>query len=149
MMKVKLFIMGLLVLSAVGACKKETTDPGTNPPANTNTDAREKFVASYGLRSQCTVSGQSSAKDFVLSVEKGTANNAIVLKNFMGDGYTIDATVNNDNITIPAQDEEYFGDPVTISGTGKLTGTKLSYTWMMVAKSGHWQASCTDSGDKK
>jgi hypothetical protein len=144
-MKAKLIFLSALI--ALNACKKETTDPGTNPPPNT--DAREKFVAAYNLHSQCMVNGSGSEMDYVLTIEKGTAPNAVILKNFIGDNYTVNATVTNSDITIPAQDEEFHGDPVTISGSGKLNGSTLSYNWTMVAKSGQWSATCTDSGAKK
>jgi hypothetical protein len=144
-MKVKLILFSALI--ALSACKKET-DPGTTPPA-TNTDAREKFIASYNLHSQCMVGGSASANDYVLAIEKGTASNTVVLKNFMGENFNVNATVNNSDIAIPSQDADYMGDPVTISGTGKLNGTTLSYNWTMVAKSGQWSATCTDSGGKK
>lgn len=147
-MKAKLLFLCMLI--ALSACKKEmTTTPGTNPPTNTNTDPREKFIASYTIEEQCTVMGQAHGSEYVLTVTKGTAENGLVLKNFLGEGWDVSATVSNSDFTIPAQDQDYMGDPVTVTGTGKINGTTLTYNWTMAAKSGQWTANCSDTGGKK
>lgn len=118
MRKTRFIAYILLATAALTGCTKAETD------------VRDDFTATYSVTETWTENSKTMSKPaFTMSIGKSAINSdMLLLNNFAnyGAGVTAEATINGFFLTIPQQT---LSNLKGISGTGKLNGSELTFTY--------------------
>lgn len=132
-MKKRFYLFALLMAATTtvvfNGCKKDDDEPE---------DARNKFVAAYGVTENGTDfgGGQIVNYKFDISVTKSSTNsNDILISNFGNFGVTVKATVNGSAIIIPQQTQTILQQAVGVSGSGSISGSTFTFDYHLSAGS--------------
>ncbi len=139
-----LFTFTLVIASGLlfDGCKKKDDDEPE--------DARNKFVAAYGVTEEGTdLTGQQyNNYKFDISITKSSSNSTdILISNFGDFGVTVKATVSGSSITIPQQTQTIQQTSVGIDGSGSISGNTLTFDYHLSA--GNANANAHDIAVKK
>lgn len=118
MRKTRFIAFILLATAAFAGCRK------------TETDVRDNFTATYSVTETWTENSKTMSKPaFTMTIGKSAINSdMLLLNNFAnyGAGITAEATISGFFLTIPQQT---LSNLKGISGTGKLNGSELTFTY--------------------
>ena len=144
-MKRRFIVFTLLAVTSssllFNGCKKDKDDPE---------DARNKFVAAYGVTEEGTdlTGNQYSNYKFDIAITKSSSNSTdILISNFGDFGVTVKATVSGSNITMPQQTQTINQTSVGIDGSGSISGSTLTFDYHLSA--GNANANAHDGAIKK
>jgi len=108
-------------------------------------DPREGYVGSYKVTE--TVAGVLVDEYNITITKSSVASTDIVISNFWGiAGWSVNATVNGVNFTIPQQ--SYQGGLYGASGSGRRDGNTLNYSTLVTA-SGYGQLNVVSTAVKQ
>ncbi len=132
-------ITTIAAVSFISSCTK-TCDPGYEG-SDCKTETRAKFVGQYQGPETCTV----GTDNYTLTVAKSSTDVLkITFTNVYNQAYTAIATVDGSSFTVESQT---VASGVTVSGTGTLSGTTLTFTYT-ITTAGAASNTCTFSGVK-
>jgi hypothetical protein len=125
-----LLVMALSVTTLFNSCVKDTDD-------------RDKFVASWNINETYTITGWGTDTDtYTITITKSSTNtNGIIISNFGGVGFTVEATVSGSTMTISDSVTD-SGDVYSVTGSGSASGSTLSMNYNI---GGYWSGTCTGS----
>lgn len=115
------FFSACCIALLFASCTPE--DDGPQP-----TDARDKFIASWTCNESSSLTGNNPP--FTVHINKGTADDLVVIENFYGFGFQnkASAQISVNHIEIPVQ--ILAGN--TIEGNGNISGNNIIYLDYMV-----------------
>ncbi len=121
--------LALSVTCLFNSCTKEDTDD------------RDAFVATWSLNETYTITGWGTDTDtYTITITKSSAtSNGIIISNFGGVGYTVEATVSGSTLTISDSVTD-DGDVYSVTGSGSVSGNTLSLNYNI---GGYWSGTCT------
>jgi hypothetical protein len=108
-----------VVLFLFSSCKKE--------------DVREPYIASYNATDIYTSDGQTFTDNYSFVITKSNVSSDRILLNGFSNtpGVAVEATVSGNNFTIPQQTLVVDGTNIGISGSGSLSGNRLTYSYSL------------------
>jgi hypothetical protein len=131
MTKTWIWSVFIALISLVSACKDEEV-------------SRNDFTGRYELTE--TSNTQNSTRTYEINIKKSSqGDNQVTIENFYGAGITVNATLSNSRITIPAQESGDF----TIDGIGSLNGSDLTLTFDVQSKGTSIIDYCSATGKRK
>jgi hypothetical protein len=126
-----LLTITLAIPLVFNSCSK---DEDSDPTAN--------FVGSWDVDEEYTVPGWGTMTDsYSITITKSsTGSSTILISNFANIDETVTATVSGNTMTITSQSVDWDGDLVTVSGSGTLSGSTLSFSYNIPD---FWTGECT------
>ncbi len=155
-----LSILAMFSMLALTACKDECDDVDCLNGGTCNdgdcscvtgfegdrcqTETRAKFFGTYNVVESCNVSGNFN---YQISITTSAASaSSVIINNFYGVGAAATATVSGSAITIPNQTVDVQGNPLTLSGSGQISGNILTLSYTI---SGGGSETCTATCTKQ
>lgn len=106
--------------------------------------SRNDFTGRYDLTE--TSLTQSSTRNYEINIRRSSqANDQVTIDNFYGAGITVNATLSNSRMTIPAQEAGGF----TVQGIGSLNGSDLNLTFDVQSTGTSIVDYCSATGKRK
>jgi hypothetical protein len=129
-MKKILLLVSVSLVLIITSCKKDS-----------NTDARDQYLATYGVSETFTnVGGGTGTDTYDITITKSTTKaTTILISNFGNQNVTAEATVSENTISIISQTITVGGSIYGLSGSGSINGNILNISYTV---NGSWSGVC-------